>query len=95
MEHIFFDTKLRKETITENCRLNDTIYNSWKALNIGTAPVEVYGVPLQPGEGLQFDLEPEETWKDPIEITVQPGGAVRLLRKIVTPYVKDIKRKER
>ena len=85
METIIYKTKQRAETITANSRLNDTKYGSWKAVNIGTAPVTVYGIELQPGEGLNYDLQPNEYWEEPIEITVQAGGAVRLLRRLCTP----------
>lgn len=91
MKQIQYDIKLRAETISTNTRLNDDKYSSWKAINIGSAPVNVYGVQLLPGEGLAFDLLPNEVWKEAIEITVQPGGAVRLLRKICTPTVVDVK----
>lgn len=84
METVEYTVTLRKETITQNTRLNDSKYGGWKAFNIGSAPVTVYGVTLQPGEGIQWDLEPNETWTEPIDITVQAGGALRLLRKIVT-----------
>ena len=90
MEIVLWDVKQRAETITANTRLNDNKYSAWKAINIGTAPVTVYGVTLQPGEGISYDMKPEETWKEPIEITVQPGGAVRLLRKLCTPYEKKL-----
>ena len=87
MEIVVFDVKQRAETITSNMRLNDTRYSGWKAINIGTADVTIDGVPLAPGEGIEHKLEPTETWKEPIDITVQTGGAVRLLRKICTPRV--------
>ena len=84
-----YGVKLRVETITANARLNDNIYGGWKAINIGSAPVTVYGVELLPGEGLDFmaGMQPNEIWQEPIEITVQAGGAVRLMRKIVTPIM--------
>lgn len=75
---------LRTETITENKRLTDNIYYSWFAQNIGSAPVSVYGISLLPGEGLNSQsiaqTSPEDIWNDPIEIVVQAGGAVRMLR---------------
>lgn len=81
--------KLRAETITQNVRLNDTKYGGWMAANIGTAAVTVYGIELQPGEGISsqsiVNMSPADLWQEPIEITVQPGGAVRLLRSIGTP----------
>lgn len=91
-----YGVKLRVETISTNVRLNDNIYGGWKAINIGTAPVTVYGVELLPGEGLDFmaGMQPNEIWQEPIEITVQPGGAVRLMRKLVSPILaKTIGRK--
>ena len=91
METVGYDVKLRAETIITNTRLNDNKYSGWKAINFGTAPPTVYGVELQPGEGLQFDLQPFETWKETIDITVQPGGAVRLLRKLCTPKMISVK----
>lgn len=82
-----YGVNLRVETISSNARLNDKKYGGWKAINIGTAAVTVYGVELQPGEGLDFmaGMLPNEIWQEPIEITVQPGGTVRLMRKLVTP----------
>ena len=84
-----YDVKQRAETIRQNMKLNDTRYGSWKAINIGTADVAVDGVTLQPGEGIEHVLQPSQTWKEPIDITVQPGGAVRLLREINTPKAKE------
>ena len=92
METIQYEIKLRAETITTNTRLNDNKFGGWKAINIGSAPVTVYDVELQPGEGLQFDMQPSEVWKEPIEITVQPGGAVRLLRKLCTPKIINVRK---
>ena len=84
-----YDVKQRAETITENKRPNDDRYSSWKAINIGTGDVSVDGVPLAPGEGIQHDLQPFETWKEPIDIRIlTTGGAVRLLRKLCTPRAK-------
>lgn len=85
MELVQYDCKLRAETITENTRLNDDKYGGWKAINVGTAPVTVYGVELLPGEGYEEQLDPAVKWKEPIEIVVQTGGAVRLLRKLYKP----------
>ena len=94
MEIVTYDVKLRTETISANTRLNDNKYGSWKAYNIGTAPVTVYGVELQPGEGMEWNLEPQEIWKEPIDITVQTGGLVRLMRKLCTPIVTEIKKRK-
>lgn len=90
MKQIVYDVKMRAETIVANTRLNDKRYSGWKAINIGTADVTVDGVTLQPGEGIDHQLQPFETWTEPIDITVQTGGAVRLLRKLCTPHVVDI-----
>lgn len=81
-----YSIKQRAETITQNTRLNDNTFGGWKAINIGTAAVEVYGVPLQPGEGLDYmsSMNPGDLWQEPIDIVVQSGGAVRLLRLICT-----------
>ena len=49
------------------------------------------GQPLQPGEGIEHNLQPNQTWNQPIDIQVQAGGELQLLREIVTPKVKDIK----
>lgn len=84
---VAYDVKQRSETITNSIRLNDTRYSGWKAINIGTGIVSVDGVELMPGEGIEHQLLPNETWKEPIDIVVQPGGALRLLRKITTPKV--------
>lgn len=84
-----YSVNLRAVTILENTRLTETTYGSWLAINIGTAPVSVYGVELQPGEGLSSEsimhLNLGDTWNEPIDITVQPGGAVRMLRSIAKP----------
>ena len=82
-----YGLKQRAETITENTRLNDVTFSGWKCVNIGTGVVEVYGVPLQPGEGLDYMncMRPGDKWQEPIDIAVQPGGALRLLRLISTP----------
>ena len=89
---MLYTTKLRAETITTNTRLNDTKYGGWLAINIGTAEVSVYGVPLQPGEGLSSEsiahLNPGDLWQEPIDITVNTGGAVRFIRSINTPITK-------
>ena len=84
-----YDVKQRAETITTDMRLNDTRYSSWKAINIGTAPATVDGVPVQPGEGVEHVLLPCETWKEPIVISgMTAGSAIRLMRKICTPKAK-------
>ena len=82
--------KQRAETIVENTRLNDVTFGGWKAVNIGTGVVEVFGVPLQPGEGLDYMncMRPGDLWQEPIDIAVQPGGALRLLRLICTEITK-------
>ncbi|MBO5933025.1 MAG: hypothetical protein J6Q19_04795 [Bacteroidaceae bacterium] len=83
-----YSANLRVETITANTRLNDNKYGAWLAMNIGSAPVSVYGIELQPGEGLSSEsivhLHLGDIWAEPIVITVQPGGAVRLLRSLAT-----------
>lgn len=84
-----YGIKLRAETITQNVTLTDTIYGSWLAQNIGTAPVTVFGIELLPSEGLSsqsiIQMGANDLWQEPIVITVQSGGAVRLLRSIVKP----------
>lgn len=81
-----YETKLRAETISESCKLNDARYCSWYAVNTGTALVYVFGVPLQPGEGINsqsiIQTAPGDLWKEPLDITVTPGGELRLLRTI-------------
>ena len=86
-----YSVKLRSETITNNTKLNDTKYGGWMAVNIGTDPVEVYGVTLNAGEGLSSEsiihLAPGDCWAEPIDIQfVVPGGnnKLRLLRTIAT-----------
>lgn len=83
-----YQIKQRAETITANTRLTDTKYCGWLALNIGTADVTVYGVTLAPGEGLSsqsiIQTTAADRWTEPIDITVQPGGAVRMLRTVAT-----------
>lgn len=87
-----FYANLRVETFTANARLNDNKYGAWLAVNTGTAPASVYGIELQPGEGLSSEsichLHLGDIWSEPIVITVQPGGAIRLLRSLATPIGK-------
>ena len=92
--YIAFETKQRSETIVESTKRNDTRYSSWKAINIGTGIVTVDGVPLEPGEGIEHKLEPQQTWTEPISIEVQAGGKLQLLRQIVTPVVKYVTDKD-
>ena len=84
-----YSIKLRADVIRENTQLTDTTYGAWLAQNIGTATVTVYGIPLMPGEGLPSSaickLRPGDLWTEPIVITVETGGAVRMLRSIATP----------
>ena len=84
-----YGIKLRAETITQNVTLTDTIYGGWLAQNIGSAPVTVYGIELLPSEGLSsqsiVQMNTGDLWQEPIPITVQSGGAVRLLRSIAKP----------
>ena len=88
-----YSIKLRAETITQNTRLTEVIYGSWLAQNIGSAPVTVFGIELLPGEGLPSSaicqLNPGDRWEEPIEITVQTGGAVRMLRSQAKEIKKD------
>ena len=80
---------MRAETITQNCKLTDKIYSGWLAQNIGSAPCSVYGIQLLPGEGLSskdiVQLSTSDLWTEPIDITVQAGGAIRLLRALCNP----------
>lgn len=87
IKQIVWDVKARNELITTNMRLNDTRYGSWKAISVGLVAATVDGVELQPGEGLQWDLQPNECWQEPIDIVVPATAAVRLIRKICTPRV--------
>ena len=86
---VHYSTKLRAETITTNTRLNDTRYGGWLAINIGTANAKVYGVTLQPGEGLSSEsichLNPGDTWQEPIDIECAAPAAIRMLRSLATP----------
>lgn len=92
-----YGIKLRSETITQSCTLNDTIYGGWLAQNIGSAPVSVYGIELLPTEGLSskdiVPMNPGDIWQEPISIVVQPGGALRLLRSIAKPLAEEPKKK--
>ena len=82
-----FNVQARVETITTNTRLTDRKYGGWLAVNIGTAPCTVLGFTLNPSEGLDMrDVVPAGGhWTTPIDITVQPGGSIRLLRLITEP----------
>lgn len=81
-------TKLRAETVTQTKRFNDTIYGGWLAVNIGNTEAKVYGIPLQPGEGLSSQsivkMSPRDKWEEPIDIEIIQPGAVRLLRSVNT-----------
>lgn len=77
-----YNIKTRVETITKNTRLNDKKFGAWLAVNIGTADCTVLGITLAPSEGLDFThaVPAGSYWTDPIDITVQAGGAIRLVR---------------
>ena len=81
--------KLRAESITATCKLNDTIYCGWMAQNIGTAPIKVYGIELLPGEGISSQdivkTGADDLWTEPIDIEVQTGGICRMLRAQAMP----------
>lgn len=81
----------RTETIRQNTKLDDTKYGGWLCVNTGTAPVTVLGIELQPSEGLDFTsaLQPGDIWVKPIDITVQAGGELRLVRMIYQPISED------
>ena len=89
-----YEINLRSETIRSNVRLNDTKYCSFYAVNSGNNNVKVFGVELQPGEGLNSQsiicTRPGDVWKEPIEIEITAPGEVRLLRTICTP-IKRVK----
>ena len=72
----------RVETITQNKKITDTTFGGWMALNIGTADCTVLGITLAPSEGLDMTnaVPAGSYWDSPIDITVQPGGAIRLIR---------------
>lgn len=82
-----YSVKVRSEIIRESTRLNDNKYGAWRCVNRGTGLVTVMNVELQPGEGLDFssDLQPGDIWSEPIDIIVQAGGELVLLRNIYTP----------
>ena len=88
---INYTVETRVETITTNKRLNDNIYGGWMAVNIGTATCTVLGITLNPGEGLDFtnSVPLGSVWKSPIDITVNAGGAIRLVRLIAKPLKKS------
>ena len=79
-----YNIKTRTETITQNTRINDRTFGAWLAVNIGTADCTVLGITLAPGEGLDFThaVPAGSYWTAPIDITVQPNGAIRLVRLI-------------
>ena len=84
-----YSIKVRVETITQNITLTDKNFCSWFAVNIGMVPVTVYGITLQPSEGLCskdiIPTTPGDRWEEPIPITITTGGALRLARSITTP----------
>lgn len=93
-----YTIKLRQETFYENITLTDVIYGSWLAVNIGTAPVTIFGIELAPTERLASkdiaDMKPGDIWEEPIPIVIQTGGAVRMLRTIAKPFVNGVGRKK-
>lgn len=86
---VHYEIKQRAETVTKNERFNDTRYCSWLAVNIGNVAATVYGIELLPGEGLSsqsiIKTNPGDYWTEPIDITVESGGEIRLLRTLATP----------
>ena len=74
----------RVKVITSNTTITDRDFCDWSAVNIGTAPVEVDKVELQPREGLPFmSISPEARWESPISINFPtPGGKVVLMQLI-------------
>lgn len=86
---VHYEIKQRAESVTENKRFNDTLYCSWLAVNIGNVAATVYGIELLPGEGLSsqsiIKTNPGDYWTEPIDITVESGGEIRLLRTLATP----------
>lgn len=84
MDTTTYNIRARVETITANKRLNDKNYGAWMAVNIGTADCKVLGIPLAPGEGLDMTkaVPAGSYWTDPIDIEVNAGGAIRLMRLI-------------
>ena len=84
-----YSVKMRSEIITESKRLNDTRYCGWLAVNIGeSGVVRIFNVPLQPGEGLSsqsiVNMQPGDVWSEPIDIQVEPGGKLQLLRTLAS-----------
>ena len=86
---IHYEIKQRAESVKENKKFNDTRYCSWLAVNTGNTAATVYGIELLPGEGLSsqsiIQTNPGDFWTEPIDITVEAGGEIRLLRTLATP----------
>ena len=84
---------MRAEDISENTRLNDIKYCSWFAINTGSTVVKIFGVTLNPGEGINsqaiIGTRPGDLWKEPIDIEITAPGKIRLLRTICTPVAKE------
>ena len=79
-----YDIRKRVKVITENTTITDTDFGGWMCVNTGTGVVEVDKVPLQPTQGLDFtaSVRPEDHWKSPIQIVVNPGGQLILSQLI-------------
>lgn len=79
-----YRVKARVETIATTTRLTDEKYGGWMAVNTGSAACEVMGISLLPTEGISFlDAVPAGSyWTQPIDIVVNPGGQIRLVRMI-------------
>lgn len=72
----------RVQTITQNTRLNEKEYGGWMCVNIGTSTAKVMGIELAPSEGLDFlhALQAGDLWDSPIDIEVQTGAEIRIVR---------------
>ena len=75
--------QIRRDVVTTPTTFNETAYSGWLAINSGSANATVLGVPLAPGERLDYhDLQPEVRFTSPIFIDPGTSGEVILLRTI-------------
>lgn len=70
----------RRDILTQDTTIRDDAFGGWLAVNTGASNVEVLGIPLAPGERLDFTrLHPDVLWTSPIFIKCT-GSQVTLIR---------------
>lgn len=72
----------KSQDILQNTTIRpDGKSGAWLAINTGTTQSVINGIPLAPGEGIQYTfLRPDVIWNSEIKITMDNGGRVRLIQ---------------